>query len=43
MGVFRGEARGGANRVVIGVLDMGEMDVPVVLVFHYRPWLKFKP
>ena len=24
---------GGANRVVIGVFDMGEMDVPVVLVF----------
>ena len=28
-----GEARGGANRVVIGVLDMGKMDVPVVLMF----------
>ena len=27
------EARGGANRVVIGVFDVGKMDVPVVLVF----------
>ena len=26
------EARGGANRVVIGVFDMREMDVSVVLV-----------
>ena len=32
-GLHWGEARGGANRVVIGVFDMGEMDVPVVLVF----------
>ena len=31
MGFIGGEARGGANRVVIGVFDMGEMDVPVVL------------
>ena len=28
-----GKACDGANRVVIGVLDVGKMDVPVVLVF----------
>ena len=28
-----GKARGGANGVVIGVLNVGKMDVPVVLVF----------
>ena len=28
-----GKARGGANGVVIGVFDVGQMDVPVVLVF----------
>ena len=28
-----GKARGGANGVVIGVFDVGEMDVPFVLVF----------
>ena len=33
MNFIGGEARGGANGVVIGVSDMGEMDVPVVLVF----------
>ena len=33
MDFIGGEARGGANRVVRGVFDMGEMDVPVVLVF----------
>ena len=33
MDFIGGEARGGANRVVIGVFDMGKMDVPVVLVF----------
>ena len=33
MDFIGGEARGGANRVVIGAFDMGEMDVPVVLVF----------
>ena len=33
MDFIGGEARGGANRVLIGVFDMGEMDVPVVLVF----------
>ena len=33
MDFIGGEARGGANRVVVGVFDMGEMDVPVVLVF----------
>ena len=33
MDFVRGEARGGANRVVIGVFDMGKMDVPVGLVF----------
>ena len=27
------KARGGANGVVIGVFDVGKMDVPVVLVF----------
>ena len=33
MDFIGGEARGGANRVVIGVFDMGKMDVTVVLVF----------
>ena len=33
MDFIGGEARGGANRVVIGVFDMRQMDVPVVLVF----------
>ena len=28
-----GKARGGANGVVIGVFDVGKVDVPVVLVF----------
>ena len=28
-----GKARGGANGVVIGVLDVGKVDIPVVLVF----------
>ena len=28
-----GKARGGTNGVVIGVFDVGKMDVPVVLVF----------
>ena len=28
-----GKARGGANGVVIGVFDVGKMDVPIVLVF----------
>ena len=28
-----GKARGGANGVVIGVFDVGKMDIPVVLVF----------
>ena len=28
-----GKARGGANGVVIGVYDVGKIDVPVVLVF----------
>ena len=28
-----GKARGDANGVVIGVFDVGKMDVPVVLVF----------
>ena len=28
-----GKTRGGANGVVIGVLDVGKVDVPVVLVF----------
>ena len=28
-----GKARGGANGVVIGVFDVGKMDVPVVSVF----------
>ena len=33
MDFIGGEARGGANGVVIGIFDMGKMDVPVVLVF----------
>ena len=33
MDFIGGEARGGANRVVVGVFGMGKMDVPVVLVF----------
>ena len=33
MDFIGGKARGGANRVGIGVFDMGKMDVPVVLVF----------
>ena len=28
-----GKARGGANGVVIGIFDVGKVDVPVVLVF----------
>ena len=28
-----GKARGGANGVVIGVFDVGKMDVSVVVVF----------
>ena len=27
------KARGGSNRVVIGVFDVGKVDIPVVLVF----------
>ena len=33
MDFIRDKARGGANGVVIGVFDVGKMDVPVVLVF----------
>ena len=33
MDFIGGEARGGANGVVIGVFNVGKMDVPVVLVF----------
>ena len=33
MDFIRGKARGSANVVVIGVFDVGKMDVPVVLVF----------
>ena len=33
MDFIRGKARGSANGVVIGVLDVGKMDVPIVLVF----------
>ena len=33
MDFIGGKTRGGANGVVIGVLDVGKMDVPVVLVF----------
>ena len=33
MDFIEGETRGGANGVVIGIFDMGKMDVPVVLVF----------
>ena len=33
MDFIGGKAHGGANGVVIGVFDVGKMDVPVVLVF----------
>ena len=33
MDFIGGKARGGANGVVIGVFDVGKVDVPVVLVF----------
>ena len=33
MDFIGGKARGGANGVVIGVFDVGKMDVPVALVF----------
>ena len=33
MNFVRGEARGRADRVVVCVLDMREVDVPVVLMF----------
>ena len=33
MDFIGGKTRGGANGVVIGVLDVGKVDVPVVLVF----------
>ena len=33
MNLIGGMARGGANGVVIGVFDVGKMDVPVVLMF----------
>ena len=33
VGFIEGKARSGADGVVIGVFDVGEMDVPVVLVF----------
>ena len=33
MDFIGGEARGGANGVVIGIFGMGKMDVLVVLVF----------
>ena len=33
MDFIGGEARGGANRVVIGIINMRKVDVPVVLVF----------
>ena len=33
MDFIGGEARGGANGVVIGVFDVGKVDVPIVLVF----------
>ena len=29
----KGKARGGANGIVIGVFDVGKVDIPVVLVF----------
>ena len=32
MDFIGGKARGGANGVVIGVFDVGKMDIPVVLV-----------
>ena len=33
MDLIGGKARGGANGVVLGVFDVGKMDVPVVLAF----------
>ena len=33
MDFIGGKVRGSANGVVIGILDVGKMDVPVVLVF----------
>ena len=33
MDFIGGKTRGGANGVIIGVLDVGKVDVPVVLVF----------
>ena len=33
MDFIGGKARSGANGSVIGVFDVGEVDVPVVLVF----------
>ena len=33
MDFIGGKASGGANEVVIGVFDVGKMDIPVVLVF----------
>ena len=33
MDFIGGKARGGANGVVLGVLDVEKMDVPVVLAF----------
>ena len=33
MDFIGGEVRGGANGVVIGIFNMGKVDVPVVLVF----------
>ena len=33
MDFIGGKTRGGANGVVIGVFDVGKMDVPVILVF----------
>ena len=33
MNFIGGKARGGANGIVISVIDVGKMDIPVVLVF----------
>ena len=33
MDFIGGKARGSANGVIIGVFDVGKMDVPVVLAF----------
>ena len=43
MDFIGGEARGGANRVVIGSVRHGEDGRPSRFGVRYRPWLAFKP